>query len=366
MTSVPFCSLKYAHDQVKSEVEKAIDGVYKRGQFILGTEVEAFEEEYAAYSGARYGVGVASGLDALTLSLRLLGIGAGDEVVVPAHTYIATWLAISQVGATIVPVDAGQDMLLDLKKVEGAITTHTKAILPVHLYGAVCNMTLLTEMATRHELKIIEDNAQGQGAYWKDSMTGSIGNCNATSFYPTKNLGALGDGGAITTNDKQLYEKALVLRNYGSTDRFINPIQGFNSRLDELQAAILRVKLKKLTKWNEKRKEVAQTYFNEMKGVGDIILPPQTEGSVFHLFVIRTKQREALRSFLFQKGIGTMVHYPVPPHLQGAYTALNFKKGDFPISENLAETVLSLPMWPGLTEEQVAWVVEQVKSFFAR
>lgn len=368
MISVPFCSLKYSHDQINSEVDRAIDTVYRRGKFILGAELEEFENEYGDYCGARYCIGVANGLDALYLSLQLLEIGTGDEVIVPAHTYIATWLAISRAGATIVPVDVDPPtMLIDPGLINGAITKKTKAILPVHLYGAACNMTQIMKIAQDHKLHVIEDNAQAQGAKWNEKMTGTFGSCNATSFYPTKNLGALGDGGAITTDNKKLVSHAISLRNYGSSDQFINPIKGINSRLDELQAAVLRVKLRHLDQWNSKRKAIAAFYHSKLVGVGDIILPENNEesSSVFHLFVIRTKHREALRSFLFRKGVGTMVHYPVPPHLQGAYMELGFKRGDFPVSENLAETVLSLPMWPGLEVEQMEWVVNQMKEFYS-
>ncbi|MCB0491839.1 MAG: DegT/DnrJ/EryC1/StrS family aminotransferase [Cyclobacteriaceae bacterium] len=365
MMSVPFCSLKYAHDQIKYEAEKAMEGVYRRGQFILGTELEAFEHELATYGGTQYCIGVANGLDALYLSLHLLGIGPGDEVIVPAHTYIASWLAITRTGAKVVPVDANSgNMLMDTSLVTAAITGNTKAIMPVHLYGAACDMSQLTAIAKENNLYIVEDNAQAHGATWKEKKTGSFGDCNATSFYPTKNLGALGDGGAITTDSKALAESAFSLRNYGSTDRFTNPVVGINSRLDELQAAVLRVKLKYLDEWNELRRVIAQSYLKQLKGVGDIILPTASYASVYHLFVIRTQYREELRSFLFQKGIGTTVHYPIPPHLQGAYDSMSFKKGVFPVSEKLAESVLSLPMWPGLEEEQVNWVVKQIKKFF--
>ncbi|MEQ8426089.1 MAG: DegT/DnrJ/EryC1/StrS family aminotransferase, partial [Cyclobacteriaceae bacterium] len=244
MTSVPFCSLKYAHDQIESEVEKAMASVYRRGQFILGSELEEFEKEYAQYCGTKYCIGVANGLDALYMSLRLLEIGPGDEVIVPAHTYVATWLAITRVGATIIPVDVNsENMLLNPDLVQKAITNRTRAILPVHLYGSACDMTRIKEIAKDHHLKIIEDNAQAHGATWGEQITGSFGDCNATSFYPTKNLGALGDGGALTTDSEALYNKAIALRNYGSAERFVNPEQGINSRLDELQAAVLRVKL---------------------------------------------------------------------------------------------------------------------------
>ncbi len=368
MISVPFCSLKYCHDQVSHDIEKAVDAVYKRGQFILGPELAEFENEYAAYSGTKFCVGVANGLDALYLSLRISGVGDGDEVIVPAHTYIATWLAVTRLGARIVAVDASSaSMLMDVGEVEKKITGKTKAILPVHLYGSVCDMSGIAAIARKHELKIIEDNAQAHGAAWKNKLTGTFGHANATSFYPTKNLGALGDGGAVTTDDDSVYQQAKCLRNYGSTERFVNPVLGINSRLDELQAAVLRVKLRHLSEWNKTRNEIAEIYFADLKGVGDIILPKTRLDAihVYHQFVIRTKYRDELKSFLFQKGIGTMVHYPIPPHLQQAYKFLGSQKGAFPVSEELAETVLSIPMWPGLSKEQVEWVGAQIKTFFS-
>lgn len=366
MLSVPFCSLKPIHDQLKADLEEAIDAVYKRGQFILGTEVEEFEKAYARYSGTRYCVGLASGLDALYVSLYLLGVGSGDEVIVPAHTYIATWLAITRTAANIVPVDASPDrMLIDPEKIEDAITKRTKVILPVHLYGCVCDMGRIEEIAAKHKLLVVEDNAQAHGGTWDQKATGSFGQCNATSFYPTKNLGALGDGGAITTDDKRIYEEALRLRNYGSSKRFVNPVIGMNSRLDEIQAAVLNVKLSHLEAWNEQRVEIANGYTHELKGVGDLVLPTIEEGDVIHLYVIRTSEREKLKSFLFKKGIGTMVHYPIPPHLQEAYRHLKFKKKDFPFSEQISETALSLPIWPGMGPDQIHWVIEQIKKYFA-
>lgn len=353
------------HDRLKTDLDRAVEGVYKRGQFILGAEVEEFEKAYASYSGSKYCVGMASGLDALYASLFLLGIGDGDEVIVPAHTYIATWLAITRTGASIVPVDVLADtMLINTEAIETVLTNRTKAILPVHLYGAACNMTRIEELAEKYKLLIVEDNAQGHGASWNNKLTGSFGQCSATSFYPTKNLGAIGDGGAITTNSESVYQEALQFRNYGSSERFINPKIGINSRLDEIQAAVLSVKLAHLDDWNNERREIASAYSAALDGVGDIVLPTTNEGDVFHLYVIRTQQREKLRSYLFQKGIGTMVHYPIPAHLQGAYKQLRYKKGDFPISESISETALSLPMWPGLASNQIQWVIEQVQGFF--
>lgn len=355
------------HDQMKPEIDKAFALVYNRGQFILGSEVVEFEKAFAKYSGTRFCVGVASGLDALVISLKASGIGAGDEVIVPAHTYIASWLAISQMGAKVVPVDVDEStMLIESEKIQEAITKSTKAVMPVHLYGYACDMSAIVELANRYNLIVVEDNAQGHGARSGKMKTGSFGDCNATSFYPTKNLGALGDGGAITTDNPDLAEKVLQLRNYGSKEQFINPIKGFNSRLDELQAAILRVKLQRLDEWNADRLSIAKRYAKELSGVGDLTLPPLNDNSVFHQFVIRTKQRESLRTYLFQKGVGTMIHYPIPPHLQDAYRELNLKKGTFPIAEELAATVLSLPIWPGLSEVQQEWVVTSIKEFFSK
>lgn len=367
MTSVPFCSLKYMHDQVKSEIDKAFTTVYNRGQFILGSEVAEFEKAFANYTGTRFCVGVASGLDALVISLKSSGIGEGDEVIVPTHTYIASWLAISQVGAKVVPVDVDDaTMLLDIGKTRKAITKNTKAIMPVHLYGYACDMSAIVDLANQHNLIVAEDNAQAHGARSAKMRTGSFGDCNATSFYPTKNLGALGDGGAITTDNPDIVERVLQLRNYGSKEQFVNPIKGFNSRLDELQAAMLRVKLQRLDEWNMNRLIIARKYAKELSGVGDLILPPINDTSVFHQFVVRTKYRESLRRHLFQKGVGTMIHYPTPPHLQDAYRELNFQKGTFPVAEGLAETVLSLPIWPGLSEAQLEWVAAAIKEFFEK
>lgn len=365
MISVPFHSLKHMHDHLKTDLDRAVESVYTRGQFILGAEVDEFEKAYASYSGTKFCVGMASGLDALYASLFLVGIGEGDEVIVPAHTYIATWLAITRTGAKIVPVDVLPDtMLMNPAGIEEAITKDTKAILPVHLYGSSCNMTRIEGIAEKHKLLVAEDNAQGHGASWNNKLTGSFGQCNATSFYPTKNLGAIGDGGAITTDSEKIYQEAIRFRNYGSSERFVNPAIGINSRLDEIQAAVLRVKLLHLDEWNKGRREIADVYTHALGGIGDIILPSANDGDVFHLYVIRTQHREKLRSYLFQKGIGTMVHYPIPPHLQEAYKQLKYRKGNFPVSEGISETALSLPMWPGLASNQIQWVIEHVQGFF--
>lgn len=362
---VPFNSLRHADAEIEEEVFQAIRMVYNSHQFIMGPQLAAFEEEYAHYCGTRYCVGLANGLDALYVALKVLGIGEGDEVIVPANTYIATWLAVTRAGAHIVPVDVNPEtMLMEASQVESAITTNTRAILPVHLYGQPCNMTELLSQAEKFQLKVVEDNAQAHGASYCDRRTGSFGHCNATSFYPTKNLGALGDGGAITTNDSELFQKAMVLRHYGSTRRFINSVQGINSRLDELQAAVLRVKLKNLDKWNDERRALAKIYLSALDGVGDLLLPKKESESVFHLFAIRTDKRNELQDYLNAIGIETAVHYPVPPHLQEAYANLKFQKGDFPVSEKIAETILSLPLWIGMGEDQVMIVCNAIKDFY--
>jgi dTDP-4-amino-4,6-dideoxygalactose transaminase len=354
---------------INEEVLGAISSVYERNQLILGSELEGFEHEYAQFSGTKFSVGVGNGLDALYISLKLLGITRDDEVIVPAHTYIATWMAVSRAGAKIIPVDVDKDtMLLDVAKVKDALTDRTRAIIPVHLYGAPCDMKPLMNMARAGGISIVEDNAQAHGAVYHGQVTGSFGVCNATSFYPTKNLGALGDGGALTTDDEGLDEKARIFRNYGSKGKFINEMEGTNSRLDELQAAILRVKLRYLEKWNRERHDLASVYLDRLSGLGDISLSVM-QGSVmpvFHLFVIRTNRREALKDFLSASGIETMIHYPIAPHLQQVHSDLGFGKGDFPIAESIAKTALSLPLWPGLGADKVNFICDHIARFFNR
>ncbi len=364
---VPFFSLQSIHRQVQEETLRAIKEVYQNNQFILGNQLHLFEQAYAAYCGVPYCVGVANGLDALYISLKVLGVSPGDEVIVPAHTYIATWLAVSRAQAHIVPADVDeQTMLMDAKKIIPLVSKKTKVILPVHLYGQPCDMAALTDLAHKQGINIVEDNAQAHGATYRDIKTGSFGQCNATSFYPTKNLGALGDGGAITTHSKAIYEQAIAFRNYGSTERFVNPQIGINSRLDELQAAVLLIKLKYLNAWNDKRKSIAAHYMASLAGVGDILLPQigASQDHVFHLFVVRTKQRNKLQGFLAAKGIATSIHYPTPPHLQKAYKHLGYQPGDFPISESIAASALSLPLWPGLDEQQVTAVCKAIHHFY--
>lgn len=362
---IPFLSLTHIHEESKAEILKAFEDVYENNSFILGDKVKNFEDAYAKFNKTNYCIGVGNGLDALTISLRALGIGPGDEVIVPSNTFIATLLAVAVVGANPVLVEPRPDTYnIDPTRIEAAITSKTKAIMPVHLYGQACEMDQITALAKKHGLFIIEDNAQAQGAVFNEKLTGSFGDINGTSFYPGKNLGALGDAGAITTNDASLYEIARSYRNYGSHKKYFNEVKGYNSRLDELQAAFLSVKLKRLNGWNKERNKIADQYTRSIKNSA-VILPKIAEGatSVYHLYVIRTKKRDELQAYLAEKGIGTVIHYPVPPHLQLAFKELGFRKGDFPIAEEIAETCLSLPLYPGLTEEEINFICTSINHF---
>ncbi|MCB2408508.1 DegT/DnrJ/EryC1/StrS family aminotransferase [Hymenobacter lucidus] len=365
---VPFLSFSPQHQPIREEIMTALGRVYDSQWYVLGQHVLDFEQAYSTFSGARYAVGVANGLDALHLSLLALGIGAGDEVIVPSNTYIATWLAISYVGATPVPVEPDPATYnIDPRRIEAAITARTRAIMPVHLYGQACEMTAIMQIARQHNLLVIEDNAQAQGASADGNLTGSMGHANGTSFYPGKNLGALGDAGAVTTNDEAVAEKIRTLRNYGSQRKYYNEVIGYNSRLDELQAAALSVKLHYLPEWTLQRQQVARWYDEQLAGIGDLQLPTTAEGSthVYHLYVVRTAQRDALQQYLTAAEIGTLIHYPVPPHRQEAYAHLAIAEGQYPIAEELARTSLSLPMWPGMTIEHVAAVATAIRSFYA-
>jgi dTDP-4-amino-4,6-dideoxygalactose transaminase len=331
--------------------------------YILGREVEAFEKEYADYCESEHCVGVGNGLEALHLILRAYGIGEGDEVIVPSNTYIATWLAVSSVGANPVPVEPDvRTCNIDPTRIEAAITSRTKAIMPVHLYGQPADMDPIMEIARARNLKVVEDNAQAQGARYKGRRTGSLGDAAGHSFYPGKNLGALGDAGAATTNDPKLADTLKVLRNYGSRRKYYNEVKGYNSRLDELQAALLRVKLRKLDEWNERRRVVASHYLQSWNQLPRLIQPmaPTWAEPVWHLYVVRHPARDVLQQKLTEAGVGTLVHYPVPPHLSGAYAENKFLRGTFPIAEALADSVLSLPIGPHLSIDQAAQVTEIV------
>jgi dTDP-4-amino-4,6-dideoxygalactose transaminase len=338
---------------------------FDRSWYILGDKVKQFEREYASYNNVLDCVGVSNGLDALHIALKALEIGRNDEVLIPSNTYIATALAVSYVGATPVFVEPKLDTYnIDPKKIEAAITSKTKAIMPVHLYGQACEMDEILAIAKRYNLYVIEDNAQAQGATYKERLTGSFGHINGTSFYPGKNLGALGDAGAVTTNDEVLASKARVLRNYGSQKKYYNEIIGYNMRLDECQAAFLSVKLKYLNEWTIERQKIANWYDTALSNIKGIVLPTVAESStsVYHLYVIRSERRDDLQKILAEKGVGTLIHYPIPVHLQKAYAKLRFKTGDFPIAEELANTCLSLPMWPGISFEEVKYICDVIKK----
>ena len=338
------------------------------GWYILGTEVEAFEQEFASYCGVRHCVGMANGLDALHLILRAYGIGPGDEVIVPSNTYIASWLAVSQTGATPVPVEPIlATSNLDPSLVEAAITPRTRAIMPVHLYGQPADVAPMMDVAAQHGLKVVEDAAQAHGASYRGTRTGALGHSAGWSFYPGKNLGAYGDAGAVTTDDDELADRLRVLRNYGSRVKYLNEVAGYNSRLDPLQAAFLRVRLQHVDEWNARRSRIADRYRAALSDLTAIALPSVADDTIpaWHLFVIRCHQRDALQAHLHAKGIGTLIHYPVPPHKSGAYAGSAAAAGSYPIADELAATVLSLPIGPHMTEEQQDAVIDGVRSWVA-
>lgn len=362
--NVPFLDLKAAYSELQPEIDAAIKRVLDSGWYVLGEEVDAFEREYAIFCEAKHCVGMANGLDALHLALLALGVGAGDEVIVPSNTYIATWLAVSQCGATPIPVEPDiATYNIDPARIEAAITPRTKVILPVHLYGQPADMDPILTIARKHGLKVLEDGAQAHGARYKGQRLGAHGDVVAWSFYPGKNLGAFGDGGAITTDDAEIAERIRVLRNYGSRVKYVNDVRGFNSRLDPIQAAALRVKLKVLDSWNARRAIIAGHYQTGLANVG-LTLPfvPECAEPVWHLYVVQHAQRDTLHKSLTERGIGTMIHYPIPPHLQLAYVDLGYKLGDFPIAERIHQQVLSLPMGPTMSERDAQQVVDAVKA----
>lgn len=362
--SVLFLDLKAAYEELRSDFDSAHRRVMDSGWYLLGREIEAFEAEFAAYCGAKHAVGVANGLDALHLILRAYGIGPGDEVIVPANTYIATWLAVSHAGAVPVPVEPDpQTCNLDPVRIEAALTPRTRAIMPVHLYGRPADMDPILDIARRRGLKVVEDNAQAHGARYNGRRTGGLGDAAGTSFYPGKNLGAFGDGGAVTTNDPELAARVRLLRNYGSKVKYEHEIQGFNSRLDELQAAFLRVKLGVLDEWNQRRAAVAERYRAAFADTGlRLPAPSPVGGHVWHLYTVRHAGRDRLRDFLEQAGVGTGIHYPIPPHLQPAYAFLGLREGAFPVSEKIHREILSLPMGPHLSEDLQDQVIRAVCS----
>lgn len=363
---VPFLDVRAANLKVRAELDKAYDRVLDSGYFILGEEVERFEKEFAAQIGVKHCVGVGNGLDALHMILEAYGIGEGDEVIVPSNTYIASWLAVTYAGARPVPVEPDEETFnIDPAKVRGAVTPRTRAIMAVHLHGRIADMAPLKVIAKEHGLRLIEDAAQAHFARQNGVHAGAIADAAGWSFYPGKNLGALGDAGGVTTNDDQLADRIRLLRNYGSRRKYFNEVKGYNSRLDPLQAAFLHSKLPFLHAWNERRAEIAARYHRELASIADIALPPKTPAGacVWHLFAVRHPRRDALARHLAECGVETLIHYPVPPHLSDAYSEAGFKKGDFPIAESIAETVLSLPIGPGMDDASVSHVIQSMSSF---
>lgn len=362
---VPFLDLSAAYLELKDEFDAAYNRVMKSGWYILGEEVQAFESEFSAYCTAKHCIGVANGLDALSLILRGYKIGSGDEIIVPANTYIATWLAVSHTGARPVPVEPDEQTFnLDPNKIEEAITPRTRAIILVHLYGQPADADAINQIARQHNLKVIEDAAQAHGANYKNRRVGSLGDAAGFSFYPGKNLGAFGDAGAVVTNDDALAKVIRTLRNYGSEVKYYNQLKGFNSRLDPLQAAFLRIRLKYLDKWNARRLEVAQFYLKELSEISELSLPnfPKWTDPVWHLFAIRHARRDNLQNFLNASGVGTLIHYPISPHLSEAYKN-EFATCNFVITKKISETVLSLPIGPHITLEQQEHVIFSLKNF---
>lgn len=364
---IPFVDLRSQYRQIKDEVDPAVLAVMQRGDFILGGAVSEFEREFAEYCGVKYCIGVDSGYSALELIVRAYDIGPGDEVITAANTFIATTLAISNAGATPVLVDCDpRTCNIDVTRIEAAITPRTKAIMPVHLYGQPADMDAIMAIARRHNLFVFEDAAQAAGAHYKGRRAGSLGDAAGFSFYPGKNLGAYGDGGAVTTNDEAIAEKVRLLRNIGQKIKYHHDIKGFNRRLDTMQAAVLRVKLPYLDDWNASRRRAAATYADLLAGL-PVIVPTTADDveHIFHLYVIRLAGRDALMDYLKEKGIATGLHYPIPIHLLPAYAELGHKRGDFPVTEAYADEIVSLPIFPELDDEKVAYVANAIREFMA-
>ncbi len=364
--NVPFATFKPMHNEIREKLNSAFEKVLDKSSFIQGNECKKFEEEFAEYCGVKYCVGVATGLDALFLILRAMNIGNGDEVIVPSNTYIATALAVSYTGAKPVFVEPEIETFnINPSRIEEKITSNTKAIIAVHLQGRTADMDAINAIAKKHNLKIIEDAAQAHGAKYKGKKAGSLGDAAGFSFYPGKNLGALGDGGCVTTNNKELADKVRALGNYGSDYKYHHIYKGVNSRLDEIQAAFLRVKLPNLDRWNENRRAIAKKYFEGIKNPL-IKLPLKSTNEfehIYHVFVIRCDKRDELEKYLNDNGIGTVKHYPIPMHEQECYEDLGIKHGELPIAEKISRTVLSIPMYYGMTDEEVNYVIDMINNF---
>ncbi|MGC9069268.1 MAG: DegT/DnrJ/EryC1/StrS family aminotransferase [Thermoprotei archaeon] len=363
---IPLVDLKRQYLSIKDEINSAIESVLNSGVFIVGENVKYFEKEFANFIGVKHAIGVGSGTDALVIALKALSIGQSDEVITVSFTFTATVDSIVHNGATPVFVDVDpMSYTIDTKQIERAITSKTKAIIPVHLYGHPANIDPILEIAEKYGLYVVEDAAQAHGAEYKRRKVGSLGHVACFSFYPSKNLGAYGDGGMIVTNDQMLAEKVMMLREYGQKEKYRHEFIGFNSRLDEIQAAVLRVKLKHLDEWNEKRRKNAKLYNELLSEFNEIILPIEASWAkhVYHLYVIRTKRRDALREFLAKKGISTGIHYPLPVHMQKSYSRINKKTLDLSITELFSKEILSLPMFPELSEEEIHYISNKIKDF---
>ena len=363
---VPFLDLKSQYLELKNEFDEAYQRTMASGWYILGGEVEAFEREFASYIGAKHCIGVGNGLEALQLILIAWGISSGDEVIVPANTYIASWLAVSYTGARPVPVEPDASTYnIDPELIERAITPRTRAIMPVHLYGQPVEMEMIWKIAEQHDLKIIEDAAQAHGSQYRDRMAGNLGDASGFSFYPSKNLGAFGDAGAVVTDDDEVADNVRVLRNYGSRKKYYNEVKGHNSRLDPIQAAFLRVKLEHLDEWNQRRSVIATRYLDNLRDLPNLGLPHVPSGVIpaWHVFIVSHPERDHLQEYLKEHGVGTLIHYPVPPHLAEAYQDLGYRTGDFPITEEMAASFLSIPMSPHLGMDDADYVIEKIQDF---
>ena len=362
---IPFASFLPMEKRLNMEIREAFDRVFTRSWYIEGMEDDTFEKAFANYCGTKYCVGVGNGLDALMLTLKALGVGEGDEVIIPSNTFIATALAVTYAGAKLVLVEPDiRTFNIDPAKIENAITEKTKVIMPVHLYGQTCDMDPIMEVAKKYNLKVVEDSAQAHGASYKGKKAGSFGDASGFSFYPGKNLGALGDAGAVTTSDPEIEKKVRALGNYGSDYKYHHIYQGNNSRLDEMQAAFLSAKLPLLDEMNADRRKIADRYLNEIQNE-KIILPFVAEDCipVWHIFAVRCRERDKLETYLNQKEIGTNKHYPIPIHLQECYKDLCYQQGDYPIAEEISKTQLSLPMYYGMTDDEIQYVIDAVNAF---
>ena len=365
---VPFVSFTAQNEAIADEAREVFNRFLASQYYVMGPMTRQFEEDYARFNEVKFATGISNGLDALHIALRVLEVGPGDEVIVPSNTYIATALAVEMAGARVVFAEPDPNTYnISPDNIRKAIGPATKAIMPVHLYGQACEMDAIMAIASEHNLKVVEDNAQGHGDRFNGRLTGAFGHANASSFYPTKNLGAYGEAGAITTDSEDIHEAVRIWRNYGSEKRYHNQVKGFNNRIDELQAGLLSLKLAHLENWTQMRQRAGLRYLENLKSVSGLTLPycHPDASHVYHLFVIRCEERDRLQSWLESKGVKTVIHYPIPPHLQQAYAEAGYSKGDFPLAEMLAGSSLSIPLFPGIRDEEIDYVSEQIRAFFA-